>query len=141
MPTLTETEVRAFAHCVHPRCPGYQQEEVDAIRSEDSWTYAEQGGDLPGTERSFVRLRFADEKNTPCPHCGTARDLSADKRRQYANLSGYDPQGLLDVEPFDAAKQHEVRDSDKERIEAENAELRERLAKLEGFMLGKEGTE
>jgi hypothetical protein len=135
MPTITETPVTAYAHCVNSRCPGNSQQEVEAIRAEDSFTYAEQGGDLPGTERSFVRLRFVNDAEAPCPNCGRIRDLSDSPRKQYdGSLSGHDPKGLLDVDPFDAGKQHELRSGNSEALETENRELRDRLATLEGMM-------
>lgn len=144
MPTPTITQVRAYAHCVRPRCPGYREQEVDAVRREDFYTYAEKGGDLPGIENSFVYLDFADEDERACPSCGQARDLSATARPQYQNISGHDPNGLLDIEPFDPHKQAEIRqqpvaDEERQRMESENAELRERLARLEGFVMGQGG--
>lgn len=130
MPTTTVAEVTAYAHCVTPRCRGYQQAEVRGILKEDTYTYAERGGDLPGPENSFVYLSFAKEdEDAPCPHCGERRDLSLEPRRQYANISGHNPEGLLDIEPYDPRRQAEVaatppNNEEREKMLGEIAELR-----------------
>lgn len=128
MPTQTVAEVEAYAHCTNPRCAGYREEAIRGIRTEDAYTYAERGGDLPGIESSFVYLAFANEEEIACPHCGRSRDIAATSRPQYANLSGFSQEGLLDVEPFDAAKQVEmagqpVRDEEREAMQEKIAEL------------------
>jgi hypothetical protein len=137
MPTQTVAQVEAYAHCTQPRCPGYREEAVRGVRTEDAYTYAERGGDLPGIESSFVYLTFANEEEIPCPHCGRPRDISPTSRPQYANLSGFAQDGLLDVEPFDAAKQVEVagqpvRDDERESMLTEIAELRGMVTALLG---------
>lgn len=104
MPTVTETPVRAYAHCVIPVCAGYRQAEVDAVRTETAYTFADNGGDLPGIERSNMRLSFADEDDQACPSCGGARDLSEQARRSYDPLSGHDPNGLLKFGPFEGVQ-------------------------------------
>lgn len=148
MPTTTEQKIRGYAHCRAPRCPGNQQEEVDVLKIEDAYTYAEKGGDLPGVETSHVRLVFLNDgiddrpDDVSCPHCGRNRDLSEDPRPNYDPLSGYAQDGLLDIPVsangtrFDPSKQAEIQAEVNEKRDAENAELRERLAKLEGYLMG-----
>jgi hypothetical protein len=112
MPQVIPTTIRAFAHCPHARCSGYQQEQVDAIRIETQFLYTDSGGDLPGFERSNVVLAYTDDAEghpseiAPCPECGTRRELSETPRRQYDNLSGYAPDYLISkgAQRFDAAK-------------------------------------
>lgn len=129
MPTIAEMPIKAYAHCIDARCPGHEQEQVEAIRKEDSFTYAERGGNLGGTENSFVRVRFADESESTCRQCGRIRELSETPRRKYdGSLSGHDPMGLLDVEPFDPAKQPATD------VVAERDQLREEVAELRGMM-------
>jgi hypothetical protein len=97
MPATTQTPVRAWAHCTNPRCPGHEQEEVDALEVETSFFFTDNGGTLPGVERSSVILVWADPEQAAC-RCGRSRDLSGAKRRRYDNLSGFDPDGLLEMQ-------------------------------------------
>lgn len=149
MPTITNTPVRAYAHCVNSHCRGNAQAEVDALVEETTWLYTENGGNLAMPERSSVNLRFVNSEERHCPECGKNRDLSASKRTSFdGTISGFDPRGLLEMQAagveFDPARQHELRqeplaDPERERmvaLEAENTEMRERMARLEGFMLG-----
>jgi hypothetical protein len=139
MPTLTETPVDAYAHCVEPRCQGTNQEPVKAIRKETAHTYRERGGDMPGIEASWVVLAFENEDEINCPHCGRTRELSVEQRKTYAALSGHDPMGLLGAPKFDAKKQRELRseieskgiDPDTEALRQQNEMLMKRLAALE----------
>jgi hypothetical protein len=106
MPTVQEAPTVAFAHCRDARCPGYAQEEVDAVREETSWTYGERGGDGVFThmvEDSSITFRFADDSSVPCPVCASAREVTGSHRPQYQPLSGHDPMGLLSVPRFDPA--------------------------------------
>lgn len=143
MPTVTEQAVTAFAHCIVSRCAGNNQESVQAIRVETGHSYEDLGGDWPFVERSHVSVRFADEADAVCPHCGERREVTLEQRKQYAPLSGHDPMGLLDIQPFDPRLQNELRqqplaDPERERYERENAELRERMAKMEGYLMGQQ---
>lgn len=104
MPTIIETSVTAYAHCTDPRCPGAYQQPVDGRRIETGWAYTENGGDIPGIERSHVRAEFADPQDAVCPHCSGPRDIALDPRPQYQNLSGKDPMGLLGIAAFDPSK-------------------------------------
>lgn len=140
MPTVTELPIKGYAHCRNPRCSGSRQEEVEAVRVEDSYTYTEKGGDLPGTESSMVRIRFASTDDEPCPACKNTREVTDSPRPSYEGLSGFDQDGLLDIElnangsRFDASKQAELQAEASDKLASENAELRERLARLEGRM-------
>lgn len=136
MPSVKEEPFQGFAHCTSPRCEGHNQQEVGGIRTETSFSFVENGGDLPGIERSHVYLRFASEEDRPCPHCGRIRDLSEQHRKQYAPASGHDPNGLLQIGRFDPVKQVQVRqaplaDPEREALEAQNVALLERLKALE----------
>jgi hypothetical protein len=107
---------------------------------ETTWLYTENGGDWPFPERSSVSLRFVNEEDHKCPHCGRNRDLSANKRPAFdGSLSGYDPNGLLEMQAagveFDPDKQKEimasaVTDPEREAMQAEINELRNSFAAL-----------
>lgn len=106
MPTVTATPVKAYAHCRDARCPGYNQQEVDAVREEASYTFGELGGDGVFThmqERSSVEWKFADVEDAPCPVCSELREVTGSHRPSYQPLSGHDPLGLLSAPKFDAA--------------------------------------
>jgi hypothetical protein len=104
MPTSTDTPIDAYAHCLNPRCAGYAQESVKALRRETFYTFADLGGDanMPGYERSIVGFHFADETDAACPSCESPRAVTPEARTQYQNLSGHDPNGLLHILPGDA---------------------------------------
>lgn len=109
MPTFTAVPVFAYAHCRDARCPGYQQEQVDAVREEMAYTFGENGGDGVFThmvESSRVEFRATDEADVACPVCGEPREVTGDPRPQYVNESGFDPMGLLSLPKFDPKKQH-----------------------------------
>lgn len=111
MPLVIEAPVRGYAHCRDARCPGYAQEEVDAVREESSFTFGELGGDGVFThliERSTIVYRLADDEQRACPVCSQPREVTGSHRPQYQPLSGHDPMGLLTVPKFDAGKQHEM---------------------------------
>lgn len=156
MPTITQAPIRGFAHCRNPRCSGNNQEEVDAIQQTESYSFIERGGDLPGEENSIVRVNFAhngvdpntgeynrEQDESLCPHCGLVREVSADPRPSYQGEWGQQD-FLLDIEVgkdgtrFDPSKTVELQAAASEKLAEENAELRERLARLEGFMMGKQ---
>lgn len=106
MATLTTTELQAYAHCRDPRCAGTEQQPVPALRHLSEWTYVENGGNMPGTERSTAILAFADEPtDAPCPTCSKPRELSEQERPYYTPLSGHRQDGLLHVKSFDASQQ------------------------------------
>jgi hypothetical protein len=131
MPTFAQETVKAYCHCRDARCPGYHQEEVDAVREEASYTFGENGGDGVFThmiESSRVEYRFADDQDAPCPVCRTPREVTGEPRPQYVNESGHDPMGLLSVPKFDAKAEVPagVRGETDEEIEARlRAKLRE----------------
>lgn len=132
MPLVTETPVRAFAHCVVPRCPGAYEAEVDALRVETAFAFTENGGDIPGIERSNVVAQFADEADATCEHCGGHRDVSLTPRPQYQRLSGHDPMGLLGMPQYDPNKviaPNEAQDAAIEALKAQVAALTEAMEK------------
>lgn len=139
MPTITEAPVKGYAHCRNPRCQGSQQEQVDAIRSEESYTYIERGGDLPGQENSVVRITFANEEDKSCPHCGIVREVTDSLRPSYEGEWG-NQDFLLDIDVnengtrFDPSKQAALQAEANDALKADNAALREELAEMRGMM-------
>lgn len=109
------------------------------MKRETAHTYRERGGDTPGVESSWVVLSFADEHDIACGHCGRAREVTDQRRKTYAALSGHDPMGLLDAERFDPRKQAELRqeiqskgvDPEKVALEQQVEALMEQVAKAE----------
>jgi hypothetical protein len=136
MPTVSEAPARGFAHCRSARCPGYQQQEVAAVREEVGFTYRELNGNKGAPdpydglfERSSVRFRFEDESEAACPVCGEPREVTGEPRPSYQPLSGHDPLGLLQFGGFDAGMQVQPDDRTAE-LEAQLQEMREQIAKL-----------
>lgn len=97
-PTITETTVKAYAHCPDPRCKGVKQDQVQAVRTLMEWTFESRGGGddpggignlfLPMVENSQEHLRVADEADLACPHCENARELSTQPRPSYPIMVG-----------------------------------------------------
>lgn len=121
MAHVTENLVRAFAHCPDPRCPGNAQEPVDGVlhHTEVLYTDTDPNG-IPGVEKSYNSVTFADEEAAPCPHCETYREITQQERPHYENRSGQDPKELIRRQ--DAGDQ--AKDSEMMRLQAENAVLR-----------------
>ena len=88
MPTVVEATIDALASCRDGRCPGYEQQPVQAVRTVTEFSYFDLGGDVPGIERSTELIRFADLDDLPCPACGEPRLVSDQVRPIYQNLSG-----------------------------------------------------
>jgi hypothetical protein len=131
MATLALTPIKGYAHCRDPRCIGTEQEEVDAICHTSSWSFVENGGNLPGVERSTEIYVFADEqRDAPCHACGLAREVSAKPRPQYTPLSGHRQDGLLHVKQYNAAAQPPQHNNDAvvAQLMAQVAELSARVA-------------
>lgn len=128
MATLTTTTVPAYAHCRDPRCPGSQQEPVEAVRHLTEFSYVDNGGNLPGVERSTDIHVFADETQAPCPHCALDREVTPQKRPSIPPLSGHRQDGLLHVKQFDAGKQPTGNDAIVAQLMAQVAELSARVA-------------
>lgn len=92
---VTPERVKAYAHCLNPACPGYGQQQLDVTRTTIGYGFKDNGGDLPGIERSTVTLEFADPADQPCRTCSRPRELSEHPRPSYQPISGYDPMGLV----------------------------------------------
>lgn len=110
MAHVTEAPVRAFAHCPDPRCPGNAQEEIDGVvrHTDVLYTDTDPNG-IPGVEKSYESVAFADESEAPCPHCETFREITQQKRPVYENRSRQDPNELLRRQDIaDSAKDEEV---------------------------------
>lgn len=103
MARVSHDKITAFAHCPDPRCPGYSQAEVQAVRDTVDHTYVDSGGDMPGVEKSQVYFDFVDESDAVCPTCSRPRELSDQRRVTYAALSGHSQAGLLNIKPPEVA--------------------------------------
>lgn len=125
MPVVTEQPIKAYAHCVKPVCVGTFQEEVDAMRVETGYLFSDNGGDIPGIERSKVEARFLHDEDSTCPHCGSHRDLSLTPRPQYEALSGHPQDGLLGLARFDPGKTSTADDETRAEVEALRAQIAE----------------
>jgi len=134
MPTVTQKPVQGYAHCRTAMCPGYHQEQIDALEETQAWTIGEKGGDgafAQLVENTMIEFRFADEKDAPCPSCGERREVTGQPRKQYQPLSGYDPMYLAhNGANFDASKK--VDTADQKRIAELEAKLAQLLDALEG---------
>lgn len=134
MPTVTETPVKGYAHCRNARCPGYQQQEVDAVREEKSFTFGDGGGDGVFThmvERSMVAFLFADPGEASCPSCGEAREVTGDPRPSYQPLSGHDPMFLATSgAKFDPSMVNTPADARTAELEAQVARMQAAIDKL-----------
>jgi hypothetical protein len=137
MPVVTQNPARAYAHCRTARCPGYQQQEVAAVREEVGFTYRELNGNKGAAEpfdglfeRSSVRFRFEDESEAGCPVCGETREVTGEPRPSYPNVSGEDPMGLLAFGGFSPSKVVAPGEETTVQLQAEMADLREQIAQL-----------
>jgi hypothetical protein len=125
MANLTESLVRAFAHCPDPRCPGNEQEPVDGVLRVTEVLYTDNDPNgIPGVEKSYETLSFAEEEQAPCEHCELYREISTQKRPQYDSLSGQDARELLRRQDLE----RQGKDAELVRLQAENAALRAGVA-------------
>lgn len=106
-PRVTEQEVDALAACTDQVCPGHRQVPVRAIHRVTEYTYRDRaqgranvefGVDPEKVEMSVEHLVWADEADTPCPHCDWPRELTRQKRLHHKNISGHDPGRLARAE-------------------------------------------
>lgn len=95
MPRTNTEDITAYAHCPNPRCDGHAQRQVPAQRLTVEHTYVEQGGDMPGIEKSQVYI----QADVDCIVCGRVCEVTDQERISYAPLSGKDPLGLLTYKP------------------------------------------
>lgn len=134
MATVTETPVKGYAHCRNARCPGYQQEEVDAVREEKAFTYGDGGGDgvfMHMVERSMVSFLFANPDDAPCPSCKEPREMSGEPRPSYQPLSGHDPMFLATSgAKFDPGVVNTPADAKQAELEAKLAIQEQQIARL-----------
>lgn len=131
MPTVTEVPVEAYAFCMDARCLGYKQEKVPAVRTHTDVTYLDMGGDMPGIEKSFDSVRFADETDAICSHCEGPREISEQLRPEYPNISGHDPMGLFEFKGKTEGELRELRhqaELAEVKREAETSDLKAALA-------------
>jgi hypothetical protein len=133
MPSVTETPQKAYAHCRDARCPGYNQEEIDAVHEETFFTFGDGGGDgvfASMTERSMVEFKAVNAEDVPCPACGVAREVTGQARPSYRNESGHDPMGLIGGPKFNAAVKHTEADAQTAALQAQVTKLAAQIEKL-----------
>lgn len=130
MPTVTEESVTGLAFCIDGRCPGYEQQPVEAVKRTSQFSYLELGGDLPGIERSSEQVFFVNEADAVCALCGKPRLVSDQERPEYPNTSGQDPLAIFNRQGAAAQMREVLRDQEAEKLrhEAEAAGLRSMLA-------------
>jgi len=131
MPTVTEQNVTGLAFCIDGRCPGYNQQPVLAVKRTSEFSFVENGGDLPGIERSTSQVFFADEADAVCQHCGKPRLVEDHERPEYPNTSGRDPMEIFHFQGQAANTMREMmlaQENEKLRHEAEVSELRSQMA-------------
>lgn len=132
MPTITEETITGLAFCVDGRCPGYEQQEVPALRRVSAFSYLELGGDLPGIERSSAQVLFLNEGDAVCPHCGKPRLVEDQVRPEYPNTSGQDPLAIFSRQG--AAAQVRTMVADQAQRDVEAAQMRATLAEQSAAM-------
>jgi hypothetical protein len=128
MPAVTETVIDALASCKEQRCAGYTQQPVRAVRTVTEFSYIDNGGDLPGIERSTELLRFADLTDAQCEHCGEPRLVATQTRPIYPNISGQ-PQDTLINQYRDSERVRDLELADARR-DAEMAQMRVTMERL-----------
>lgn len=128
MPRVREETITGFAHCPNPRCEGYAQEQIPAVKTITEFTYKERGGDIGGVETSTVDVRAAAEEQRLCA-CGLTREVTDQPRKRYAPESGHSQTGLLEFGAFNPDAQRQIvaqqAAEDAAGLRKENAELRE----------------
>lgn len=136
MPVVTENKRVLFAHCPSPLCANYRQQEVEGVVVETSYMFTDNGGDIPGIERSVEDLRWVDDDQAECSECGRRRELSTSPRPSYDPLSGHDPMGLVNgtVPPYDPGK---VNTPEDERFAELQAQLKAQQAMIEKLLADK----
>jgi hypothetical protein len=122
MPTATETLIDAWAACSDGRCPGHKQQAVKAISTLVQFSYFDNGGDIPGIERSVTHVRFNDIADAQCEFCGEPRQVADQVRPVYPNVSGV-PQDKLLMVGKDSERLRDLQLADAKR-EAEMAQMR-----------------
>lgn len=135
MPTVTEAPVKAYAHCRDARCPGYGQQEVDALRQESSFTFGELGGDGIFTsfvERSTVKFVFVNDDDEACPACSRGREVTGEPRPSYQPLSGHDPLGLVGGQKFNPAVVNTEQDAAMAEMRAEMSRMKAQMDAMGG---------
>lgn len=137
-PNIREDVVDAWAHCNNPRCEGYGQRPVRAVRTIVEHTVGSRGGDgifAMVVENTNEYLRFADETEIPCEHCGRERSVTLQERPEIPVLSGFPQDGLLGAAKFDPAIKFTVED---QAHAEEMAEMRREMAELKAMLKGQD---
>lgn len=136
-PIVTSTDVKAYAHCVEYMCQGYEQQEVQGVRTLTEWNGASLGSDSMFAAVIFTsteEVNFADSEDARCEFCGGHREISATPRPTYQRLSGHPQDGLLKINGFDPGIKNTETDQKMAEMMAESnrrmAELEEKLAAL-----------
>jgi hypothetical protein len=136
MPTVSEVPITALAFCIDGRCPGYNQQPVEAVKRVTEFSYVELGGDLPGIERSTEAVMFADDGDAVCSHCGKPRLVSEQERPEYPNTSGQDPLAIFNRQGAANQLREIIGEQEKEKLrhQAETSELRTMIAEQSARM-------
>lgn len=138
---VTEETVEAFAHCINFVCPGYGQEPVQAVKTLRQDTVGDRGGDgalAMVVENTWEYLRFEDAEKVPCPHCGKDREVAAQARPTYQNLSGFAQNGLVEVAKFDPNVRNTKADEEQAAaLAAANVAIAELKQQMQEFMAAK----
>lgn len=132
---VTETVVKGFAHCPEPRCPGSEQTTVGLVQTVVEERYLDRGGATGDprdqlVENSHEYLRFAEETDMLCEHCGRTRECSLTERPKYNPLSGKDPMGLLGAKPFNPGLSFGPEDERLAEMQAQVDAMRAEMEKL-----------
>ena len=125
MATVTESVIDAYLACPDARCPGHRQQPAQARKVTTSFSFADNGGDWPGEERSTHHITFLDGVQPDCPHCGRPMDISDQQRPVYARVSGQDPMRIYDLDQV--AQVHDVQLAQAKR-DLEMAEMKAMIA-------------
>lgn len=136
MPRITASSTVAYAHCRDMLCPGYSQEEVEAVNRLFERTIGEMdpkaGVFSPIVETSWTDLEFADPDDVSCEHCDGVREISATPRPTYQRLSGHPQNGLLTMRGFNPEAPRNTEADEK--AAAASAEQNRKIAEMQEQM-------
>lgn len=131
--TITEETVTAFAHCRNPRCDGYRQEIVQAVKTISARNFDAEGPLSGFAENSHEYMRFADGDTAACPTCGLDREVTGQERPSYNPLSGFPQDGLIGAPAYDPNRDVKAEAAAEEK-KALEARLAEQDAKIERLL-------
>lgn len=134
MPTVREEPVKGWVHCVDPFCAGNQQREAALVRTTSDWSFFELGGQgsVPGTEKTAVQIKVADEADAVCPECSGPCEAADQKRPVYPSMiSGLDGRNLDQRALLKLIQSGKIGgDQQGSQVSSDVADLRRELAEL-----------